>query len=390
MIKVFVVTFTYSIIAFFYLVYRYYLVVGLRPKDYVFLKQKVSIIVPVYNEPAENLRKCLQSVVDAEGDKEIIVVDDCSTTEETVAVIKEYGERYPDLVKVFKQEKNMGKRHAQVRAIEEAGSEIIVTVDSDTLVGHDAVLELIRPFSDPSVGACTGEVLIENQSTNFLTSLLQARYWAAFNFEREGLSRCGVVTCCSGPLSAYRKSFIEIHKDDYVNERFLGTICTFGDDRHLTRMVLEDGHEVVYTRRAKAKTYTPDTMRDFIRQQIRWKKSFIRESSMILPYAFKKGGILLLETVTGLAMPIAGTYIRIVLIILMIRYPFVLPYYALMIVITATARSLLMVERKEWKLWFKNVAYGFIHETIIFWLFFAALFTLTHNQWGTRGLTARR
>ncbi|PIS07894.1 hypothetical protein COT78_01525 [Candidatus Berkelbacteria bacterium CG10_big_fil_rev_8_21_14_0_10_43_13] len=390
MITIFVITFTYAVLAFFYIVYRYYPIVRLRPKDYVLLKQKVSIIVPVYNEPPANLRRCLQSVVDVDGEKEIIVVDDCSPMEETAAVIRKYQARYPDLIKTFRQETNMGKRHAQVRAINEASSEIIVTVDSDTLVSKDAIWELIKPFSDPSVGASTGEVLIENNSTNFLTSLLQARYWAAFNFEREGLSRFGVVTCCSGPLSAYRKPFIWKHLDDYINENFLGEICTFGDDRHLTRMVLQDGHKVVYTQKAKAKTYVPDSLKDFLKQQLRWKKSFIRESSLIFPYALKRGGVLLLETFSGLAMPVMGAYVRIVLVILVIRYPFMLPYYLVMMIITATIRSLLMIERKDWKLWFRNIQYAFVHETMIFWLFFVALLTLNHNQWGTRGLKTRR
>ncbi len=386
MTTAFIVTFIYAIVAFLYLMYRYYPILFMERKKYVSLKFFVTVVVPVYNEPASNLRNCLQSIVDTEANKEIIIVDDCSTLEETEKVIEEFVSTYPDMVRFFRQDKNMGKRQAQSRAMVEARGDLIITVDSDTLLAKDSIIELTKPFSDPLVGATTGEILVENHYSNFLTAILQARYWSAFNFEREGLSRFGVVTCCSGPLAAYRKSLMLDFNEDYVNERFLGNICTFGDDRHMTRMILESGNQVVYTPYAKARTYVPEGFWDFLRQQIRWKKSFIRESTLILPYAFQKGGVLLIETLTGLIMPIAGIYVRIVLILLFFRFPFVLPFYFLMMIFTATMRSLLMIERKEWQLWLRNVVYAYLHETIIFWLFPVAFFTLHQNQWGNRGL----
>jgi len=389
MTTAFIVTFIYAIVAFLYLMYRYYPILFINRKKYVSLNFSVTVVVPVYNEPASNLRHCIQSILDTKANKEIIIVDDCSTLGETVKVIEEFTVKYPEVVRSFRQEVNKGKRQAQVRAIVEAKGDLIVTVDSDTLLTKDSIVELTKPFSDPLVGATTGEILVENHYKNFLTAILQARYWSAFNFEREGLSRFGVVTCCSGPLAAYRKSLMLEFKEDYVNERFLGNICTFGDDRHMTRMVLESGNQVVYTPYAKARTYVPDGFKDFLRQQVRWKKSFIRESTLIMPYAFQKGGILLIETLTGLIMPIAGIYVRIVLILLFFRFPFVLPFYLLMMIFTATMRSLLMIERKEWQLWLRNIVYSYLHETIIFWLFPVAFFTLHRNQWGNRGLKAQ-
>lgn len=385
----FIVTFIYAIIAFLYLMYRYYPILFLKKEKYVPLNYLISVIVPVYNEPASNLRHCVESIIRADGRKEIVLVDDCSTDEETIWTIRDLEEQYPNILRVFRQERNRGKRQAQMRALVEAKGKIIVTVDSDTLIEKDSLLELTRPFSDPAVGAATGEILVENHYKNFLTAILQSRYWSAFNFEREGLSRFGVVTCCSGPLAAYRRSLMLKYMDNYVSEMFLGNICTFGDDRHMTRMVLEDGYKVIYTSKAKARTYVPEGFRDFLRQQIRWKKSFIRESTLILPYAFQKGGVLLIETLTGLFMPMMGIYVRIVLILLFVRFPFVLPFYLLMMIFTATMRSLLMIERKKWQLWLRNIVYAYLHESIVFWLFPVALFTLRRNQWGNRGLKAQ-
>ena len=93
----FIITFAYAIVAFFYLMYRYYPILFLRRKEYVPLNFSVTVVVPVYDEPASNLRHCLQSIVDADGDNEIVVVDDCSTLEETREAISEYQQKYPKI-----------------------------------------------------------------------------------------------------------------------------------------------------------------------------------------------------------------------------------------------------------------------------------------------------
>jgi hyaluronan synthase len=85
------------------------------------------------------------------------------------------------------------------------------------------------------------------------------------------------VMCCSGPLAVYRASVVDQVMGRYVNQSFLGKFCTFGDDRHLTNLVLARGLLVVMDPRAHCITEVPTTLWQYIRQQIRWNKSFYRE-----------------------------------------------------------------------------------------------------------------
>lgn len=105
-------------------------------------------------------------------------------------------------------------------------------------------------------GAVTGDVQIWNKE-NFISYQSYLRYWYGFNVERAAESFFSVVNCISGPLGLYRKSVVDEVKDKWVHASFLGAKCTFGDDRHLTNLVLLKGLATLYTPYAKCKTDTP-------------------------------------------------------------------------------------------------------------------------------------
>ena len=69
---------------------------------------RLSIIVPVYNMAADNkLRFCLDSLINQTiSDYEIIAVDDAST-DESLAILKEYESRYPWKFKAVQSYENL-------------------------------------------------------------------------------------------------------------------------------------------------------------------------------------------------------------------------------------------------------------------------------------------
>ena len=84
----------------------------------------------------------------------------------------------------------------------------------------NAIRTIVRRFSDPRVGAVTGNVEVINDRHHLLTRLISQRYWMAFNQERAAQSYFGVVMCASGPFSAYRRSIIDAVKHRYVTQSF--------------------------------------------------------------------------------------------------------------------------------------------------------------------------
>ncbi len=92
---------------------------------------KVSVCVITYNH-ARYLSSCLQSIVDQEVDFsfEIIVGEDCST-DGTQAILQEFRERYPDLIRPIYQTVNTGggQNFADVHAA--ARGTYIAHIDGD-------------------------------------------------------------------------------------------------------------------------------------------------------------------------------------------------------------------------------------------------------------------
>jgi len=99
---------------------------------------KVSIIVPVYNV-AEYLRRCLDSCVcQTLADIEVVVVNDCSPDNRDEAIISDYERDYPDKVRVFRHEKNLGLGEARNTAIRNARGEFLLFCDSDDFLDFTA------------------------------------------------------------------------------------------------------------------------------------------------------------------------------------------------------------------------------------------------------------
>ena len=89
----------------------------------------VSTIIPVYN-CAPYLRQCLDSVIaQTESSWEIIAVDDGST-DDSVAILREYEEKLGGKMHVIKQE-NAGPARARNRAIDAATGEYLAFLDAD-------------------------------------------------------------------------------------------------------------------------------------------------------------------------------------------------------------------------------------------------------------------
>ncbi|XP_062987197.1 hyaluronan synthase 2 isoform X2 [Elgaria multicarinata webbii] len=154
----------------------------------------------------------------------------------------------------------------------------IKVCDSDTMLDPASSVEMVKVLEeDPMVGGVGGDVQILNKYDSWISFLSSVRYWMAFNIERACQSYFGCVQCISGPLGMYRNSLLHEFVEDWYNQEFMGSQCSFGDDRHLTNRVLSLGYATKYTARSKCLTETPIEYLRWLNQQTRWSKSYFRE-----------------------------------------------------------------------------------------------------------------
>jgi glycosyltransferase involved in cell wall biosynthesis len=109
-------------------------------------KTKLSIIIPVYNEERfiNTVIKKVKSIK-LPGDiaKEIIIINDAST-DDTGKILKQYSS--DSVIKIFHQEKNMGKSSAVRLGIERSTGDIILIQDADLEYAPDDYPQLIGPI----------------------------------------------------------------------------------------------------------------------------------------------------------------------------------------------------------------------------------------------------
>ncbi|XP_014012530.1 hyaluronan synthase 1-like [Salmo salar] len=173
-----------------------------------------------------------------------------------------------------------GKREVMYTAFKALGqsADYIQVCDSDTKLDPLATVELCKVLeSNQKYGAVGGDVMILNLKESYISFMSSLRYWMAFNIERSCQSFFNCVSCISGPLGLYRNDLLQQFLESWYNQKFLGTHCTFGDDRHLTNRMLSMGYATKYTARSKCYTETPGQFLRWLNQQTRWTKSYFRE-----------------------------------------------------------------------------------------------------------------
>lgn len=385
----------YSITAAAFLLTRYFF--GALHRDVPITRHYtpgVSIIIPCFNEE-EWIHRTILSCINQDYpiDKlEVIVVDDRSKDrsveqiEKVMALINKESERYAtqDRLKLHVLAENGGKRVALVKGVEMAKHNLVVFVDSDSFLEPTAIRHLVQPFQDPRMGGVAGRTDVENKYTNSITKLQTVRYYIAFRIMKAAESYFDSVTCLSGPLSCYRKSLILKHKDAWLNQKFLGQPATFGDDRSMTNFILRT-HRTGYQDTAICSTIVPSEMNVFLKQQMRWKRSWLRESLRAGGFIWRKEPFMALFFYIGLVVPIAAPVIVLYNLLYVPIVHQVFPSTFLMgLLLMALLMSFAHLIFRKSKLWVFGLVFCVFYELVLLWQMPVAWVTFWKSTWGTR------
>lgn len=234
--------------------------------------EDVSVVIPVYNENPKLFHKCLKSVHDEEP-KELIVVVNGTGKNETE--LKNIARSYGAVVYHLPQ---AAKRPAMTLGIRKAHSDIVVLLDSDTVLTKGSLKELLKPFKDGKVGGATSTQMIINQNISLVRKMAGWMEDIRFAITQRAQSSFSAVGCLPGRLIAFRRSLVLDSLEGLVNEKFFGHPCNSGDDRYLTSCVLKKGYKTVLQTTSEVYTNCPDTIMGFIKQQLRWARSSQRET----------------------------------------------------------------------------------------------------------------
>jgi hyaluronan synthase len=345
---------------------------------------KVTFIIPAKNEEAviaKTLRHCLQADYPPEL-LQVIAVNDGSD-DATLREMKQVQAEFSSLA-VESLHPSQGKRHAQAAGIRQATGDILIFVDSDSLIEPDAVRRIVRYFRDPTVGAVSGHADVYNKSTNLLTIMQSVRYYIAFRVYKGAESLFGSVTCCSGCFSAYRRTALMPVFDKWLNQTFLGVPSTYGDDRSLTNFLLPD-YRVLYARDAVCQTVVPDTWGQFLRQQLRWKRSWVRETLRAAGFMWRKHPVMAASFYTGAILPVLAPVVAFRALVYQPVLAGLSPYtYLAGVALMALLYGLYYRLHRRDNHWPYGVLFALVYAAVLVWQLPYAALTLHDNRWGTR------
>ncbi|MGC8522412.1 MAG: glycosyltransferase family 2 protein [Steroidobacteraceae bacterium] len=349
----------------------------------------LTVIIPAYNEGAMVLQS-IESAVHADYPRErleILVIDDGSK-DDTWSYIRQASERYPGLVTALRQSENRGKREALALGFARARGEILVTIDSDSVIERGALLAIAGPFRDARVGAVAGKVVVYNRARGLIPRMLHVRFIISFDMRRAAESVYRNVYCCPGALTALRTDAVRGVLERWRNQRFLGSRCTFGEDRAMTNYLLDSGYDALYQRTAVVHTVVPQAYDKLCKMLLRWDRSYVREELRFARIVWKRPWPTRLlasydRFITNVGLPIS--YAGLAVLPLVIAQD---PGTTASMVAVMGAVSLFNVLyylRSERSFDFiYGVLYSYFYSIALFWIFPYALATVRARGWLTR------
>ena len=385
----------YSIVAAIFLLSRYLFASFYRPvpidKDYT---PPVTIIIPCFNEETW-IRRTIISCLNQDypiDNLEVIVIDDHST-DKSVEVIKatideliEKEARYnvASRLRYYVQPKNAGKREAMAVGAKMAKHDLLVFVDSDSFLNPFAIINLVQPFKDKDMGGVSGRTDVANTYTNGLTKMQAVRYYISFRVMKAAEAYFDAVTCLSGPLSCYRKDFVMENMDAWLNQKFLGQRATFGDDRSMTNFILRK-HRTSYQDTAICATIVPNSYEVFLKQQMRWKRSWLRESINASKFMWKKEPFMSLCFYMGVMVPIVAPMIVLYNLVYVPLAYRVFPWtFILGMLLMSLMMSFAQKLLRKSTTWWYGMWFCFYYEAVLLWQMPIAWITFWKSNWGTR------
>jgi len=218
----------------------------------------VSVVIPAYNEERQ-IGRCLDALR-ADGYPaarlDLMVVDDGST-DGTREVVRAYPE-----VRLLRQD-HAGKVMALNAGLRNAKHEFLLTIDADTRLRAGSIGEIVRPLTNPRVGAVTGVVKVGNsrgalgwfQSVEYLVNAFSRESFSSVFRVSSGV--CGALTC-------YRRSALQQLGGFKAH--------TAAEDFDVALELVSGGFSIVATRGAVGYTQVPGTLGSLLRQRVRWMK----------------------------------------------------------------------------------------------------------------------
>ena len=229
------------------------------------LLPKVSIHLPICNEPPHMVRQTLDALAALDYDRfEVLVIDNNTMDPHIWEPVAEHCARLGPKFRFFTLGKYKGfKAGALNFALRETApdAEIIGVIDSDYIVEPDWLRCMAPVFADPKVGFTQSPQDYRDNDGSLFKRLM---FW-----EYAGFFHAGMVTRNERNAIIQHGTMTLVRKAALVNENGWAEWC-ITEDSQLGLRLFRAGYEAVYSKKSFGKGVMPDDFNAFRKQRYRW------------------------------------------------------------------------------------------------------------------------
>lgn len=239
----------------------------------------VSVLVPSFNEQ-DSIQETIQSILKQNypGGIQIIAINDGST-DQTALFIDQLASEFHHITPIHLRD-NIGKARSLNEGLKRCVADIVITIDADSIVHPDGIRRLVaRYLSDPpNTRAVAGTILIRNSRENWITKAQEWDYFLGIAAIKKIQSLFQGTLVAQGAFSLYDRALLHT---------LGGWPNTVGEDIVLTWKILNAGFRVGYCENAFVFTNCPNTLKQFVRQRLRWSRGLIEAFKLNPTLLFK-------------------------------------------------------------------------------------------------------
>ena len=246
------------------------------PQIQQYLLPTCTLVVAAYNEKRfirEKIANTLSLNYPSEKLQLIFVTD--GSTDTTPQIIEEYNQ-----IILLHQPGRNGKIAAVHRAVEKIKSDVIVFTDANTFLNADALLNICRHYSDPTVGAVAGEKRVWSDRQADASSAGEGFYWKYESALKKWDSELYSVVGAAGELFSIRRNLYKPVGSD-----------TILDDFMISLEIARQGFRIVYEPEAYATETASESVAEELKRKVRIAaggiQSIVRLKSLLNIFKYK-------------------------------------------------------------------------------------------------------
>lgn len=364
-------------------------------KDYTY-EPTVSVLMPCYNE-GKTVYETIESISKSNYPNakfEVIAQDDCSADDSYEWMLKAQRDFTNIRIRTGRNTVNSGKARSVCNALQLSAAEIIISIDSDCIFHPDAIRELTACFAEPRIGSVGGRVGVRNPNDSVITTIQTLIYYSAFQLYKIPENWTRSICCISGCLFAIRRDLLLEIEPAIRARNWFGIPVNQGEDRFLTHQTLLRGYGTYINNDALCWTTVPNTLSVLFKQQLRWRRSIVRDFFFTMKTLPQHVWKLHPNTVFTLVLTPVGALVGLLVVVSMLSQD-PLSWTGPVPLITALAIGAVLgwvIKRYSAK---EAVKHPLAFAAYVAWSFVSSLFltplalcTMDSADWGTRTIQA--